>query len=168
MGEKKEQTFSPFFLFVESHFLSQIFPDLRTIVGRFCCYLTFTFTFWFARIWLVLLIFCNNHLLFFFTRELHLRWFNLFHQNKEDEDGESKKEDTEDKSEKSNGTKEEDDEKENESEKGETEAEKKEEAEEVGNSKESDKEDEEEKNSEVELSPSHIPSAPPQETIQGP
>ena len=51
------------------------------------------------------------------------------------------------------------------------ELEKKEEAEEVGNSKESDKKDDkedEEKNSEVELSPSHIPSAPPQETIQGP
>ena len=64
MGEKKEQTFSPFFLFVESHFLSQIFPDLRTIVGRFCCYFTFTFTFWSAQIWLVLLIFHNNRLLF--------------------------------------------------------------------------------------------------------
>ena len=64
MGEKKEQTFSPFFLFVESHFLSQIFPDLRTIVGRFCCYFTFTFTFWSARIWLVLLMFHNNHHLF--------------------------------------------------------------------------------------------------------
>merc|ERR1719331_2459060 len=58
-------------------------------------------------------------------------------KNKE-ADGESKKEDAEDTSDnKSNG-------------------EKKEEAEEVGNSKESDKE-EEEKNSEVELSPSHIP-----------
>ena len=66
MGEKKEQTFSPFFLFVESHFLSQIFPDLRTIVWRFCCYFifTFTFTFWSARIWLVLLMFHNNHHLF--------------------------------------------------------------------------------------------------------
>ena len=62
MGEKKERTFSPFFLFVESHFLSQIFPDLRRIVGRFCCY--FTFTFWSARMWLVFLIFHNNHHLF--------------------------------------------------------------------------------------------------------
>ena len=54
-------------------------------------------------------------------------------------------------------------------------SEKKEEAGEVGNSKENNEggddekeEDDKEKDSDVELSPSHIPSAPPQETIQGP
>ena len=54
-------------------------------------------------------------------------------------------------------------------------SEKKEEAGEVGNSKENNEgsddekeEDEKDKDSDVELSPSHIPSAPPQETIQGP
>ena len=54
-------------------------------------------------------------------------------------------------------------------------SEKKEEAGEVGNSKENNEgsddekeEDDKDKDSDVELSPSHIPSAPPQETIQGP
>ena len=115
---------------------------------------------------------CQQQLFSFLSpdtlRQIHLFCFNLFPQNKE-ADGESKKEDAEDTSDnKSNGEKEEDNASNaSEKEAGEQEPEKKEEAEEVGNSKESDKE-EEEKNSEVELSPSHIPSAPPQETIQGP
>ena len=105
--------------------------------------------------------------------------FNLFDQSKEAE-GESKKEEEKSKGDEKEDKEEKEEKEEEKSEKGdkepgEQELEKKEEAEEVGNSKESDKDEEEEdeeeeedKNSEVELSPSHIPSAPPQETIQGP